>query len=171
MAVDVIVVPVVVSAVVLAIIMPAVIVRSSLCLVIYSGGRSLHCHASSCIVVQTAVLAAMLAVVATIVTVFDRLSQSGALLPSISSHHAALIVLRNLRTSARYVIRASRNRKLEDGHLVEGGNVGIRGSGADSPWIPGLQTVEVYRFVKVRRDRGILPLERVQCNECYCTSR
>lgn len=66
MVVDVIVVPVVVSAVVLAIIMPAVIVRSSLCLVIYCGGRSLHCHAPSCIAVRTAVLAAMLAVVATL---------------------------------------------------------------------------------------------------------
>lgn len=118
-------------AVVLAIVMPAIIVRLSFmpCLVIYSGGRSLYCHASSCIVIYTAVLAAVLAFLAML-----SLSSTGhyslytvavdKLLPCCSnttpkSSHFSQVFHSHF---------SRRNRKLEDGHLIEGGNVGIRGS-------------------------------------------
>jgi hypothetical protein len=62
------------------------------------------------------------------------------------------------------------NRKLEDGRLVEGGNVVIRAGGdkgADSPWIPGLTIVEVHRSgqsaeqYERKEEFGVLSLVRV----------
>ena len=55
---------------------------------------------------------------------------------------------------------ARHNWKLEDGHLVEGGSVGIHGGGggdkgADSLWIPGLTTVVVsYVLPKSENEAG-----------------
>jgi hypothetical protein len=126
---------------------------------------------------------AVLAVVAT-------LSPSEPLLRSSPGYRSLTVLL----TTPKYLSHFSRvfhsrfarhNWKLEDGHLVEGGNVGIHGGGggdkgADFLWIPGLTTVEVDRSVKVRRDSRkrsqpilanighfLLPLERVRCNSEY----
>ena len=54
---------------------------------------------------------------------------------------------------AHCCIRSRCHWKLEDGYLVEGSNIGIRGGGgsdkrADSLWVPRLTTVEVNRSVK-----------------------
>lgn len=105
---------------------------------------------SSCIVVHIAVLAGV-----------TTLSLSEPLLRSSPGYRSLTVLLttpKYLRASAGYpfTLRVA-NWKLEDGHLVEGGNVGIHGGGggdkgADSPWIPERTTVEVDRSVEVRRD-------------------
>lgn len=143
--------------IVLAIVMSAVIVRSSLWLVIYSASCSLHCHASSCTVVQSAAFAAaVLAAVVTLSPSSISSHQSGAL--SISSH-PKIVALQPVCHS-RF---SRRNRELETGRLVERGSVGIRsGGGGDKGvnflWIPGLQTVEVNQsFYKILLRQRCIP--------------
>jgi hypothetical protein len=73
--------------------------------------------------------AAVLAIVTTFLLSSTSYHLSSAL--SISSHRAALILLRNLYTLARYFVRASCSAtgNLKEGYLVKRGNIGIRGSG------------------------------------------
>jgi hypothetical protein len=179
MAVAAIVVPAVVPAVVLAIVMPAVIVRSSLCLVIYSGGCSIVMHrcASLCTppCSQSLPHCHRLRQVITVwcAVAVDKLSPYCSNTTPKSSHFSQVF-------HSRF---SWHNRELEDGRLVEGDNVVIRAGGdkgVNSSWILGLTTVEVDRSVKVRRDSRkrsqpilanighfLLPLERVRCNSEY----
>jgi hypothetical protein len=100
--------------------------------------------------------------------VLAALSPSEPLLRTSPGYRSLAVLLLSSHFSRIFHSRFARhNWKLEDGHLVEGGNVGIHGGGggggdkgADSPLVPGLTTVDVYRSVKVYRDTRVSPIRK-----------